>query len=296
MYKVDAKNFRNIAKTPVRVYEKGRNLEIVQTLVMGVINVTPDSFYDGGSYFETAQAVAHGRRLINEGADILDIGGESTRPGASPVTEQEELARVLPVIEALAPLCRVSIDTMKPNVARAAASAGASLLNDVSCSLIDVASETGAGIVLMHMKGSPPDMQDSPRYDDVATEVLDYLLKATERARSRGIKEIYIDPGIGFGKTTAHNVALLHALPTFVASKVPVLVGTSRKRFIGQISVPPGEAPLALEDRFEGSLASATWAMACGVAAVRVHDVKATAQAARVVGEIDSGLAKEEVA
>lgn len=263
---------------------------------MGVINVTPDSFYDGGNYFETAKAIAHGHQLINEGADILDIGGESTRPGAQPVAEDEELARVLPVVEALAPLCRVSIDTMKPNVARAAVSAGASLINDVSCSLEEVAGEMGSGIVLMHMKGTPSDMQDDPYYDDVVSEVFDYLLEATERSRIRGIKEIYIDPGIGFGKTSAHNVALLRALPAFVGSKVPVLVGMSRKRFIGKISAAPGKEPLAPDERFEGSLAGATWAMACGVAAVRVHDVKATVQAARVVGDLASGHSREDVA
>ena len=154
----------------------------------------------------------------------------------------------------------------------------------------------GSGIVLMHMKGTPSYMQDDPYYDDVVSEVFDYLLEATERSRTCGIKEIYIDPGIGFGKTSAHNVALLRALPAFVGSKVPVLVGMSRKRFIGKISAAPDKAPLALDERFEGSLAGATWAMACGVAAVRVHDVKATVQAARVVGDLASGHSREDVA
>ncbi len=253
---------------------------------MGVVNVTPDSFYDGNHHFETEAAIAHGQRLFDEGADILDVGGESSRPGATVVSEDEELRRVIPVVEALAPLCRVSIDTMKPNVARRALLAGATLINDVSCSLSDVAGETGVGIVLMHMKGTPPDMQVRPHYDDVVSEVFGYLHSEALRARDMGIAEIYVDPGIGFGKTTQHNLALLRALPQLVDDDYPVVVGTSRKRFIGEISASPGGSLLTPEERFEGSLASATWAMSCGVAMVRVHDVKATAQAARIVGDL----------
>lgn len=273
-----------------------RRLQSVQTLVMGVVNVTPDSFYDGGRHFETDQAIAFGRRLIDEGADILDVGGESSRPGATPVALDEELRRVLPVIEALSPVCRVSIDTMKPSVARAALSAGASLVNDVTCSLEHVAAEFGAGIVLMHMAGTPQTMQDHPVYDDVVSDVLAHLVNAAARAGQLGIEEVYIDPGIGFGKTTEHNLALLAALPTFVATGIPVLIGTSRKRFIGQVASAPNGASLPPEDRFEGSLATATWAMACGVGAVRVHDVRATAQAARIVGGSTQHVRCEEVA
>jgi dihydropteroate synthase len=251
---------------------------------MGVVNVTPDSFFDGGRHFSAAEAITHGRKLIDEGADILDVGGESTRPGATPVPEEEELARVLPVVRALAPRCRVSIDTMKARVAREAVAAGATLVNDVTASLGEVAAAVGAGIVVMHMQGSPATMQASPVYDDVVDEVLASLEAAAGRARAAGVEEVYIDPGIGFGKTTAHNLTLLRALPRFVATGIPVLVGTSRKRFLGEIAVRSPHAPLGVDDRFEASLASATWAMACGVAAVRVHDVAATVQAARIVG------------
>lgn len=272
-------------QTPVQAGTKGRNLENVQTLVMGVVNVTPDSFYDGGNHFETAEAIAFGHTLIEQGADIVDIGGESSRPGATPVSEEEELRRVIPVIQALAPNIRVSIDTMKANVAREAVRAGATLINDITCSLADVAAETGTGVALMHMRGTPATMQDQLDYADVVTEVLDYLVVAAERAQRLGVSEILIDPGIGFAKSTEHNVALLRALPRFVATGIPVLVGTSRKRFIGQISVGKGERALGPKERFEGSLASATWAMACGVAAVRVHDVRATKHAAQIVGD-----------
>lgn len=263
---------------------------------MGVVNVTPDSFYDGGRHFATDEAIAFGRSLIDEGADILDVGGESSRPGAVPVSEEEELRRVLPVVRALAPHGRVSIDTMKPNVARLAVAAGATLINDITSTLHEVAAETGAAIALMHMQGTPQSMQDQPHYVDVVREVLDDLLASASRAERLGIREIYIDPGIGFGKTTAHNVALLNALPRFVASGLPVLVGTSRKRFIGQISAPAGSPLLDPDERLEGSLASATWAMACGAAAVRVHDVRATAQAARIVGDRVFGCPVREVA
>ncbi len=275
---------------------KGPNLEIVQTLVMGVVNVTPDSFYDGGHHFDTDEAIAFGLSLIAEGADILDVGGESSRPGATPVSEDEELRRVLPVIRALSPHCRVSIDTMKRNVARLAVDAGATLINDITSSLHEIAAETGTAIALMHMRGIPQSMQDNPHYDDVVGEVFDYLVDAAQRAVDLGIEEIYIDPGIGFGKTTKHNVALLHNLERFVGSGFPVLVGTSRKRFIGQIAAPAGASPLEPDDRFEGSLASATWAMACGAAAVRVHDVKATKEAARIVGDRAGGGVERGVA
>lgn len=263
---------------------------------MGVVNVTPDSFYDGGSHFEKDEAIAFGRYLLSEGADILDVGGESTRPGATPVPEDEELRRVVPVIRALAPYGRISIDTMKPTVARAAVEAGATLINDVTCSLIDVAAQMHVAIALMHMKGTPETMQDDPHYDDVVAEVTQHLLRAAQRAERQGIEEIYIDPGIGFGKTTRHNVALLRSLPALVATGIPLLVGTSRKRFLGQIAAQPGDEPLGPEDRFEGSLATATWAMACGAAAVRVHDVKATAQAARIIGDVRAYGVEMEVA
>ena len=296
MFRVAVRNFRKLGETRGSISTKGRNLEIVQTLVMGVVNVTPDSFYDGGNYLDADKAIAFGLQLIGEGADILDVGGESSRPGATPVSEQEELRRVLPVIAALSQHCRVSVDTMKPNVARMAVAAGATLINDITSTLHEVAAETGVAIALMHMQGTPQSMQVRPHYDDVVHEVLDHLVQVASQARRFGIKEVYIDPGIGFGKTTAHNVALLHALPRFVATKFPVLVGTSRKRFIGQIAAPAGSSPLEADERFEGSLASATWAMACGVSVVRVHDVKATTQSARIVGDLAPSPSQREVA
>jgi len=255
---------------------------------MGVLNVTPDSFSDGGRYFEVADAVAHGRQLIAEGADIVDIGGESSRPRAHPVAEEEELRRVVPVVEALAGEVRLSIDTVKPAVARAAVAAGATLVNDVSGRLFDVAAELGVGWVAMHIRGTPADMQDDPRYDDVVGEVVGHLGALVEAARTAGVTEVWADPGIGFGKTAAHNLALLGHLPRLVsaagAAGAGVLVGTSRKSFLGALSSPPGAPPASVDDRLEGSLATATWAMACGAGIVRVHDVAATVSAATLVG------------
>jgi dihydropteroate synthase len=251
--------------------------------VMGVVNVTPDSFFDGGRYLETSAAIEHGRELVAAGADIVDVGGESTRPGAQPVELEEELRRVIPVVAALAPLCRVSIDTMKPDVARAAMDAGASLLNDVTNTLAPVAAAAGAGLVVMHMRGTPATMQRDPRYDDVVAEVGGYLAAAARAAHDQGVEEVYVDPGIGFGKTVAHNLALLGALPELVEAGEPVLVGVSRKQFIGRISAPAGADPLPVDERFEGSLALAVYAMTCGVAVVRVHDVAPTRNGALLV-------------
>ena len=256
-------------------------------LVMGVINVTPDSFSDGGQFNSTETAVAHGRALLAEGADWLDVGGESTRPGAEPVEEREELRRVIPVVEALAADgARVSIDTRKPGVAKAAVSAGASLLNDVGAANGTVAAELGVAWAAMHVQGEPATMQDDPRYGDVVAEVVDALLGLADSAVAAGVPEVWIDPGIGFGKTAAHNLALLAHLDAFVATGYPVLVGTSRKGFIGRLlgDSDHADAPAPLDDRLEGSLATATWAMANGARMVRVHDVRATAQAALVVG------------
>jgi dihydropteroate synthase len=254
------------------------------TAVMGVLNVTPDSFYDGGRYLSHDAAIRHGLEMIDQGADLIDVGGESSRPGALPVDVDEEIDRVLPVIHALASQVRISIDTMKREVATAALRAGATLVNDVSASLADVAARHRAGLIVMHMKGRPPDMQRDPRYDDVVREVSDSLVAAASLARSAGVEEVYIDPGIGFGKTREHNLALLAGLDRLVATGWPVVVGTSRKSFLGAISAPDDE-PLPAEERFEASLATAVWAMAAGVAMVRVHDVRATHDAARVVGE-----------
>ncbi len=254
---------------------------------MGVINVTPDSFSDGGQLADAAAAVAHGRRLLADGADWLDVGGESTRPGAAPVPEAEELRRVIPVVEGLAAAgARVSVDTRKAAVARAAVAAGASLLNDVGAAHGALAAELGVAWAAMHVQGEPATMQDDPRYDDVVAEVLDELVTKADAARAAGAPEVWIDPGIGFGKTFDHNLALLAHLDAFVATGIPVLVGTSRKALLGRLlgASDGTPEPAPVDDRLEGSLATATWAMACGVGMVRAHDVRATVHAAQVIG------------
>jgi dihydropteroate synthase len=252
---------------------------------MGVLNVTPDSFSDGGRYLEVAAAVEQGDRLLDAGADVIDVGGESTRPGAAPVDERTELARTIPVVEALVSRgATVSIDTTKPAVARAAAQAGAVLVNDVSATLWTVAAELGVAWVAMHRKGTPATMQVNPRYDDVVGEVLASLQRVASQAVAAGVPEVWIDPGIGFGKTASHNWSLLRHLGRFVATGHPVVVGTSRKRFLQAVlAASDGVADVPADDRLEASVATATWAMAQGAAMVRVHDVLATVQAARVV-------------
>lgn len=275
---------------------------------MGVLNVTPDSFSDGGLWLDPQAAVAHGRAMVAEGADIVDVGGESTRPGAKAVPEDEELRRVLPVVEALAGEdIVVSIDTRKPAVARAAVKAGASIINDVSASLWPVAAETGAAWVAMHMPADPEVMQQHARYDDVVAEVRDFLVERAETARRAGVERLWIDPGIGFGKTAAHNLSLLRHLDELVTTGYPVLVGTSRKSFLGRLAPAAPAAPAATPvgtlvatpagtpsageplpapagDRLEGTVATTTWAITKGVDAVRVHDVRPVAQAARLAG------------
>jgi dihydropteroate synthase len=278
-----------------------------RALVMGIVNVTPDSFSDGGRYLDHTAAIAHGKQLIAEGADLLDVGGESTRPGAEPVDATTELARIVPVVEALAPHVRVSIDTVKPEVARAAVAAGATLVNDVSGALDPVAAELGVGWVAMHSRGTPATMQSLTDYDDVVAQVLDALVAMAERAQQRGIDEVWIDPGIGFAKTAEQNLRLLADLDRLVATGLPVLVGTSRKGFLGHLTAEsdrsgrargeaacrPGvvldapdvvaEGPVPVEDRLEASVATVTWALAKGARMVRVHDVRASAHAAAVV-------------
>ena len=254
---------------------------------MGVLNVTPDSFSDGGRYLDTASAVAQGRRLIADGAAVVDVGGESSRPGAVAVTEADELRRVVTVIEALASKVRVSIDTVKPGVARAAVAAGATLINDVSGSpaLAQVAGELGVGYVVMHRSGSPQTMQIDPHYDDVVIDVKTFLAQRAAHAAEVGVDEIWVDPGIGFGKTIDHNLSLLRHLDQVVALGYPVLVGTSRKSFLGRLLAESDGTvePVATDDRLEASLATATWAMVHGAAMIRVHDVRASVQAAKVV-------------
>jgi dihydropteroate synthase len=257
-------------------------------LVMGVVNVTPDSFSDGGLYLDHEAAVAHGLALVAEGADVVDVGGESTRPGAEPVDAAEEARRVVPVVEALSPHVRVSVDTRKAPVAEAAVAAGATLVNDVSATLHEVAAAGGVGWVAMHMQGDPRTMQRDPRYGDVVDDVGAFLQARAEAAVTAGVEEVWLDPGIGFGKTTAHNLALLGRLDELVARGYPVLVGTSRKRFLGELlaradGVEGGGDAIPSGDRLEGSLATAVWSWVAGARMVRAHDVAATVAAARRV-------------
>jgi dihydropteroate synthase len=245
---------------------------------MGIVNVTPDSFFPESRTASTDDAVARGRALFELGCDIVDVGGESTRPGATPVDADGEIARVVPVIEALATLGPVSVDTQKDAVARAAVAAGASVVNDVSCTLVEVAGELGVGYVAMHRQGDSSTMQIAPTYDDVVAEVSAFLGFAAERARSAGVRQLWIDPGIGFGKTLEHNLALLahcrHFVELAATFEAGVVIGTSRKQFLASL----GEHPLGVDERLEGSIASETWALLEGVSMVRVHDVAAAVQ------------------
>lgn len=262
-----------------------------RTLLMGILNVTPDSFADGGRYGSAASAVDAGLRMVEEGADILDVGGESTRPGAEPVAEDEEIRRVVPVIEGLASAgVPISIDTRKAGVARAALAAGASIVNDVSGArdpeMFETVAACGAGLVLMHMRGDPRDMQVSPEYGDVVSEVRTYLNERVESAIFAGITadRIAIDPGIGFGKTLEHNLSLLRNLSSFSGLRCPIVVGPSRKRFIGAVL---DDAPV--EDRLEGTAGAVAWLAAIGADIVRVHDVREMSRVVRVVDAITRG-------
>ena len=252
------------------------------TLVMGVVNVTPDSFSDGGKFQSTNQAVEHALRLADEGADILDIGGESTRPSATPVDESEELSRVISIIEKLAGQTQaaLSIDTQKPTVAQAAVKAGAVIINDIAANREDEAmwqlvAETGAGYVAMHMLGTPQTMQEAPQYSNVVNDVEEFFNSRMERWNdwSMAFEQVVLDPGIGFGKTVEHNLALLAALERFTKMQRPLLVGASRKSFIGHVT------NTEVNDRLPGSLACACRAAQAGAGVVRVHDVKETVQA-----------------
>ena len=258
-------------------------------LVAGIVNVTPDSFSDGGKFFDTRSAVEHGLKLVSEGAEILDIGGESTRPRATPVPEDEELRRVIPVIEQLAARVKIplSIDTMKPGVARAAIAAGASIVNDVAANrdndaMWRVVAETGAGYVLMHMQGTPQTMQVNPIYDDVVREVQEFFSERLQRLADCGIagEQVILDVGIGFGKTLEHNLLLIGALRSFTTLMRPLLLGVSRKSFLGKAteSETPGRLPAAL--------ACTALAIDAGVQVIRTHDVAETVQAVRMTESI----------
>jgi dihydropteroate synthase len=247
---------------------------------MGIVNTTADSFSDGGRYLEADAAIAHGLRLVADGADIIDVGAESTRPGSAPVDPAEQVRRVVPAIAALAPHVRVSIDTRDATVAQAAIDAGATIVNDVGAGLWEVAAANGVGWIAMHLRGEPATMQLDPTYDDVVAEVRAFLVARAERAEAAGVRELWIDPGIGFGKTATHNLDVLAHLDELVATGFPVAVGTSRKGFLGGLT---GGAPV--DDRLEASLATAVWALAAGATLVRVHDVAATVAATRIISE-----------
>ena len=255
-----------------------------RTLVMGVLNITPDSFSDGGKYTDVDSAVDQARAMAKAGADIIDIGGESTRPGAEPVTSEKELERVLPVIERLSGFL-VSVDTTKAGVAARALAAGARIVNDISAlgfdeRMVEVVREHGAGVVLMHMQGTPQTMQRAPRYADVGREVREFLEERIGFAVGRGVEksQIAVDPGLGFGKTVEHNVQLLAQLGQLTTLGFPIVVGASRKSFIGKLL--GRDEP---QQRLPGSLAAAAWAVAQGANVVRVHDVAETVDVIRMI-------------
>jgi dihydropteroate synthase len=267
---------------------RGQVLDLTDPVVMGVLNVTPDSFSDGGRYATVDAAIARGHRMAAEGAAIIDVGGESTRPGAEPVDVAEESRRVLPVIEALAARLAVviSVDSSKPEVMRAAVAAGARLINDVrgleAPGALEAVAETGAAVCLMHMRGEPRSMQEDPQYDDVVVEVRDYLAARVTACLEAGIgpERLCVDPGIGFGKRPEHNLALLASLDRLADPEIPVLVGVSRKSLVGIITGRP------VAERLAGGVAFAALAVMHGAAIVRAHDVAATVDAVKVAGAL----------
>ena len=266
---------------------RGRKWTFHHVLLMGIVNVTPDSFADGGLHFKHADALAHARRLIDEGADIIDIGGESTRPGAADVSADEEIRRVVPLVEALAGGgVALSIDTSKPAVMRAALSAGAAIINDVRAlqheGALEAVADSDCGVVLMHMQGTPRTMQQAPAYQDVTREVADFLTRRVEQARLLGIdvQRIALDPGFGFGKTIEHNFTLLCELSKLKRMHRPLVVGLSRKSMLGAAT------GVALDDRVAASIAAALLAVERGANVVRVHDVAATRDALAVLNKM----------
>jgi len=277
-----------------RFHIRGNDFDFLsRTYIMGVLNVTPDSFSDGGFFFETTKAVERGLQLAEEGADVIDIGGESTRPGSEPVTEKQEIDRVVPVIERLVREVTIplSIDTCKASVAEAALRAGASIINDISGMTFDprmthVAQQNDATVVLMHMKGTPKTMQQAPQYENVTREVFEFLSIQYSKARDHGIRQIIVDPGIGFGKNLDHNLELIKGLKTFSQLGCPVLVGPSRKSFIGKL------LDLPVDERLEGTAAAVTACILHGANMIRVHDVKQMKRVARVADALKGSAAQ----
>lgn len=269
----------------MKLFAQGSTLDLSHPHVMGILNVTPDSFSDGGTHNTLVEAVKHANLMINAGATIVDVGGESTRPGASEVSVEEELERVIPVVEAIAQRFEVwiSVDTSKPKVIRESARAGAHIINDIRSltepGALEAAAETGLPVSLMHMQGNPKTMQEAPKYDDVFADVNRFFIEHIARCEAAGIgkEKLILDPGFGFGKNLRHNYALLARLGEFHHFGLPLLVGMSRKSMVGQLlNVGPSE-------RLSGSLACATIAAMQGAQIVRVHDVKETVEAMRVV-------------
>jgi len=263
----------------------GASRPLAPPLLVGILNVTPDSFSDGGRYNGDVRAVARARELVTQGASVVDVGGESSRPGSTYVSEEEELRRVLPVVEAVAAEFPVSVDTRKNAVARRCLEAGAAMVNDISAgrddpSVAEACAEFGRPYVLMHMRGTPADMQQDPQYDDVVGEVRDFLAERAEWATAQGVAEVVIDPGVGFGKTVEHNLALLNNVPALADLGYPVMIGHSRKSFIGRLT------GAEVEDRLGGSVAAALEAARRGAHLLRLHDVAATAQALKVAGAV----------
>jgi dihydropteroate synthase len=260
-----------------------------RTLVMGVINVTPDSFSNGGKFFDSKLAISHAKRLVSEGADILDIGGESTRPGSESVTMDEEMKRVIPVIEEIANEVKVpiSIDTCKSEVAKTALDAGACIINDISAARSDpkianVAAESQSPLILMHMQGTPKNMQNDPSYGDVIGDIREFLKERVDFALLKGVprENIIIDPGIGFGKTLGHNYEIIRRLGELKDLNLPILIGTSRKSFIGST------LGLDVNERLEGTLATITMSIINGADIIRVHDVKEAVRTAKMTDAI----------
>ncbi|MFH1054685.1 MAG: dihydropteroate synthase [Candidatus Altiarchaeota archaeon] len=261
-------------------------LTLERTIIMGVLNVTPDSFSRDGIYADTDQALEHAKRMVKEGADIIDVGGESSRPGSEPISVEQELERVWPVISQLLAEADVpiSIDTYKPEVARVCLKMGAHMVNDITGladrRMMDTVAQYGVPAVIMHMKGSPKSMQQEPKYGDVVNEVKAYLKERADAAKKAGIKDVIIDPGIGFGKTTEHNLQLIKRLAEFKTLGCPVLIGPSRKSFIGDVTGLP------VNERLEGTLAAVAVSIMNGANIVRVHDVLQVKRAAQVADAI----------